>query len=305
MNNKTSNGTVLAIGELLWDVLPSGAVLGGAPANFAVRLATLDVPVVLVSKVGNDKLGQTACAELEELGVSTAFVQKDAKYPTGTVDVTLSASGNASYVINTGVAYDFMELNDSLLEQAKRCKVLCFGTLAQRSPASRGTIERLLEVASSAVKILDINLRRDCYSKETITQSLSKATVLKLNQDEIVALKPILGLKSESVKDLSEELIKKFGLRTILVTRAENGVFALDKDGTVVDVAGFKVKVVDTIGSGDAFTAGFVSRLLAGDPLSKCCSYGNKLGGLVAGTKGGMTRISVEAIDSFGQPASQ
>ena len=292
------NKTALAFGELLWDVLPTGAVIGGAPANFAFRLGSFGIPTRLVSRVGDDELGHKALEQLRALGVNTTLVQLDKKLPTGTVDVKLSESGNASYTINRDVAYDMIEPTSDLVKAARDATVICFGTLVQRADQSRKTLESLLSEAPNAIKFLDINLRKDCFSVETIQSSLKAATILKLNDDEVRVVNELLSLNTESIQDFSRKIIEQYSLDCCLITRAERGVFAMSKSGQEVDVPGRKVNVVDTIGSGDAFSAGFLTQYIKGATLDTACEFGNKIGGIVATTKGGMSNIPEAALEN-------
>ena len=291
--------TVIAFGELLWDCLPSGAVLGGAPANFALRMHNLGVSVGLVSKVGKDELGVKARARLAELGVDDSLVQTDDLMPTGTVQVEISKDGNASYTILPNVAYDYILSTPELEETIKKAKLICYGSLVQRAAVSRASLLELLESAPNTTKLVDINLRRDCYSAETIDSSLRYADILKLNDSEVPQVSKILRGVELDPSDFCELIFQYYPIKHVLITRAEKGVFAMSKDGTIVDIAGHQVKVVDTIGSGDAFTAGFVSRFLAGKTLTECCEFGNRLGALVATKQGGMAAITADEIQGL------
>ncbi len=290
---------VLAFGELLWDLLPSGKVLGGAPANFAVHLNALGIPVYLVSRVGNDELGNLALQQLSSRGLDLSLVQKDFSHTTGTVDVSLDNKGNPSFVINPNVAYDFIELEPSLIEKAQSSSVICYGSLVQRTEKTRSTLYSLLKNSPHVTKILDINLRKNCYTPETLKASLEFADILKLNEDELHEVAEMFILRTDNIKTTTSNLIHQFQLESCLVTRGDKGVFALTEQGETAEYPANKVKVIDTIGSGDAFTAGFVIRLIEGESFAKCCEFGNRLGGMVAATKGGMTPISKAEIDSF------
>ena len=283
---------VTAVGELLWDLLPSGKVLGGAPANFAFRLKDLGVPVALVSRVGNDDLGREALELLDAHGVPTDCIQRDSVFPTGTVDVKLDSAGIPDFTINPGTAYDHMDLSSGILEEVSACSLICFGTLAQREEQSRKTIRSLLDAAKEPVKLLDINLRRKCWTKESVNESLKRADILKLNDEEAEVLGGLYEIEFSSLNSFARRMIESFGLRICLITRGADGVYGLNNDGEEVNIPGIRVEVQDTIGSGDSFTAAFVKRYLEGASLKQCCEYGNEIGALVAATKGGMTPIA-------------
>lgn len=299
MNNSPAEREVLALGELLWDVLPTEKLLGGAPANFCYRLQQLGAPARLVSRVGMDALGDELLSQLEARAFDISLVQRDPQVPTGTVDVVLTAEGNPSFTINPGVAYDFLEPTAGLLSAAARSDLVCFGTLVQRSLSARRTVYRVLDAATSATKFLDINLRRDCYSAETVSESLKRADILKLNQSEVRTVSELLSLGSTTPREMAQVVMQKYGIRTVLVTLGEDGVYAADASGQEISEPGMSVTVVDTIGSGDSFSAGFVFKHLQGASLSECCRFGNILGALNASRKGGMPLISLDDIESF------
>jgi fructokinase len=292
------NGTVLMYGELLWDILPSGPVLGGAPANGCFRLQTLGHAAVLVSRVGDDEIGKKALEILENNGVNISYVQVDKTVPTGTVDVTLSPEGNASYVINRGVAYDQIELTPALKALAPQVAAICFGTLIQRTPVSRNTLMRILDAAPQAVKILDINLRKDCYSLETVSESLKRADIVKLNDSEAEVLASMLDIPIPNLRSFADALMSRFDIKVCLITKGANGVFGRSQTEEC-DLPGIQVKVADTIGSGDAFNAAFIHAYLEGHSLVDCCTAGNRLGALVASRQGGMSVVSSQEIADF------
>jgi len=293
---------VLAYGELLWDVLPSEAVLGGAPANFAYRLQSLGQPARVVSRIGHDDLGDRALEQLLRLGVDASLIQHDGTWPTGTVDITLSAAGDASYIINTGVAYDHIALTEELRAHARSCRALYFGSLIQRHEDSRRTLTTLIEDAGDAVKLLDLNLRRDCYTPATVEASLRHTDILKLNHQEAAVIAEMLGLSARTLPEFGEQIMKRFPIHTCLITRAEQGVYARSRDGQETTQGGYEVPVVDTIGSGDSFTAAFLNAFLAGRSLDACCDAGNRLGALVARRKGGMSPIDPAEVAAFSLP---
>jgi len=299
MNNDRVGQQVLALGELLWDMLPSEKLLGGAPANFCYRLRQLGVPARLVSRVGADPLGDDLLAALEARSFDLSLVQRDPHIPTGTVDVVLTSEGNPSFTINTNVAYDYLEATEGLLTAAKESRLICFGTLVQRSSRTRETVYRVLDVAASATKFLDINLRKECYSAETVTESLKRADILKLNQSEVKVVAELLRLPVDTPKQVAELVMERYQVKTVLVTLGEHGVYAIDSKGQETTVSGMSVEVVDTIGSGDSFSAGFVFKYLQGSSLVECCRFGNQMGAMNATRKGGMPQISMAEVEQF------
>ncbi|MBI3945921.1 MAG: carbohydrate kinase [Armatimonadetes bacterium] len=288
--------TVLAFGEVLWDLLPSGAVLGGAPFNFAYRIHALGDRGVIVSRLGRDDLGRQAWARVVGLGVETAHIQWDDTHPTGTVHVSFDAQRNPDYLIVPGVAYDHIETTGALDTLAAAADCVCFGTLAQRAPTSRRTLGELLSAAPHAVKVLDINLRKECYTTESITASLERADVLKLNEDEAGHLARLFAMPEDSLPDFGARAVARWGLSCCVVTLGSRGALAVSGDGAAVYVPGYRVALVDSCGSGDAFTAGFVHRLLRGQDLRECCELGNALGALVATQPGATAPIAPDDI---------
>ena len=294
-----STGGVLASGELLWDVLPTGKLLGGAPANYCYRLRQLGVPARMISRVGTDALGDELLEQLAAKDFDLSLIQRDPSLPTGTVDVTLTPDGNPHFVIKTGVAYDNIEATPELLNAAKRARFICFGTLSQRSSKTREALYEMLSAATSATKFLDINLRRDCYNKETITSSLHHCDILKLNNSEVTVVSELLELGALAPSELASVMIKEFNISIVLVTLGEKGVYAVSKSGESISVSGISVAVDDTIGAGDAFSAGFTFKYLQGAPLEECCRFGNITGAMSAARAGGMPNISAKELEDF------
>jgi fructokinase len=291
--------TILAFGEVLWDILPSCTVLGGAPFNFAYRANSLGDVGLMISRLGRDELGNKACDQIVQLGLDTRFIQWDDQFPTGTVQVSFDEQNNPDYFITPQVAYDLIELTDELLEAVSTADCLCFGTLSQRAGTSRKTIEQLLENTNKSLKFLDINLRKKCYSLETVTFSLRKADVLKLNEDEAHQLGGMLGIAHGSLWQFCQEVSRKWSLKYCLVTLGEHGAVAFSDNGQKVYVPGYKVSLVDSLGSGDAFSAGFVHKLLRGASIAEACEFGNVLGALVAAKEGATSLITLDDVKRF------
>ncbi len=284
--------TIVAFGETLWDLLPAGPALGGAPCNFAYRAASLGDRAVVVTRLGRDDLGKKAFDQLTALGMETGFVQWDDGRPTGTVPVVIDAKGIPDFRIVKDVAYDFIQPVEI------EADAVCFGSLVQRAPTSRRALCRLLGASRGAIKFLDINLRKECYSREILRDSLERADLVKLNDAEAVRLRELFGLRGKSAPAIAREVRRRWSLDVCVVTRGEKGAFAVTRDEEV-EVSGWKVDVVDTIGSGDAFSAAFLHGWLRGRSLEDCVFFGNALGALVARTKGAMTPISADEIRRF------
>ena len=291
--------TIFSFGELLWDILPGQTVLGGAPFNFIFRVHSLGEKGLIVSRLGKDILGQSAFAKVIELGLDNRYIQWDEEKPTGTVDVFYDEKKNPDYIINPDVAYDNIQISVELLEDIVSADCFCFGTLAQRNKSSRRTLNQLFEAADSAIKFYDVNLRKDCYDKATITNSLKMADICKLNEDEAAQIGMMLNLPFKNIKNFAGELIEKYRLKYCLVTFAERGAYTLSDIGEDVYEPGYKVKLVDPLGSGDAFSAGFIYKILRKTDIQEACNYGNILGALTATKPGGTYPISSVEIDEF------
>ena len=271
---------IVALGEVLWDMFPDGARLGGAPANFGVHCSALGAQVALISCVGNDDLGNKAKLALGEHGVDIGVLGVDAEHATGTVAIHLT-DGQPSYKIVEDVAWDHIVWCDEFEALAKTANAVCFGSLAQRSPLSRETIQRFVDVTQGVcLRVLDVNFRQHYHTAEVMQQSLALANVMKLNDEEVPILRDYVG-GCEDGDEFLLELRDRFALDVIILTLGADGCRVFEQD----DVCSFKSEpqnVVNTVGAGDAFTAAFVSHYLNGDDLEACAVSANALGGYVA-----------------------
>jgi fructokinase len=282
----TSNETIACVGELLWDVLPTGRTLGGAPANVAYHLARLGRAVTLVTRVGRDELGDAARAELAARGVPVADVQVDAALPTGAAHVTLDAHGHASYRFVTPAAFDALE------PPAHAPHVVVFGTLGQRDPRAAATIRRL--AAAARVAAYDVNLRPPHTSIDTVIASLPLATLVKLSEEEAVTLASALGAPADHAA-FARFMNERFGARLVCVTRGAAGA-GLWSGGEWHDVAGIAANAVDTVGAGDAFLAALLDGWLAGRAPVEMLERANRLGAYVATQRGAMPAYERESL---------
>ena len=265
--------TVIGFGELLWDLLPTGRQLGGAPANFCYQVMKQGLPGLPVSCVGNDDLGRDALTLLRDAGLETAGIATG-NHPTGTVAVTLDDRGIPEYDICEGVAWDYISLTAKAIDAAKSAAALCYGTLAQRSEQSAATLQTLFELLpAEAVRVFDVNLRQHYYSADILKQGCHHADILKLNDDELPTVCGLLGIAAPDdilapLDDLPHPDIDKirdhYKIGTVLVTCGARGSLIASDQGWSW-LASVPVSVVDTIGAGDAFTAGFVAGILAGE----------------------------------------
>ncbi|HVF45316.1 MAG TPA: carbohydrate kinase [Pyrinomonadaceae bacterium] len=272
----------VGLGELIWDMLPEGRRLGGAPTNFAYVARLLGNRSAVASRVGDDALGREARARLEAAGVSTEYVQVENVHPTGTVGVRIGERGEPAFTVNGNSAWDYLEWTERWEELAARADCVCFGTLGQREARARGTILRFLEgVRPEALRVFDVNLRHSFFTPEMLARSLAHASVAKLNVDELRLAASMLDLRGGGERALAEDLLARFGLDLVAVTRGERGSLLVSAGGAS-EHAGFRVEVADTIGSGDAFAAALAHCRLRGASLEVSNDTANRVGSWVA-----------------------
>lgn len=278
------------LGELLWDILPEAETLGGAPANFACHAQALGAEAALVATVGSDGRGSRAREILEESGVDTSCISTVDHAPTGYVQAELNPQGVATYHFPDEVAWDHLLLNESALALAPLLHGACFGTLAQRSTVSRAAIYHFLSLLPpNALKVYDINLRQHYYSAEIIEHSLEICQILKLNDDELALLSPMLGLGGDQTDKL-DALVRRWNLDLAILTRGGDGSLLISGDERS-DHPGVPVEIVDTIGAGDAFTAATVLGLLFAKTLDEINEKANQLAAFVCSRAGAIVAI--------------
>lgn len=289
---------VVGIGEILWDILPGGKQLGGAPANFAYHALAMGGKGIVVSSVGRDKLGEEVLKRLEELGIDCSFVVVDPDHPTGTVTVELDGMGKPSYAIHEGAAWDFIPLNRNLLNLATEIHAVCFGSLCQRSETSRKTIARFLgETPPQCIRVFDINLRRPHFNRKTLHTLLKESDVLKLNEEELAEVADLFGMKG-SQGDILSRLTERYNLRLIALTRGACGS-RLYAQGEFVDHPGCSTAIVDTVGAGDSFTAAVTMGLLLGRPLDWISEHANRVASFVCSQRGGTPDLPSSLVQGF------
>ena len=274
--------TVVGLGELIWDLLPSGKQLGGAPTNFAYVARLLGNAGVVASRVGDDQLGREAVARLGQMGLDASFMQRDAEHPTGTVGVTLDARGEPNFAVNEDSAWDYLEWTPRWQELAARADAVCFGTLGQRAPQARATMNSFLRhTCTGALRLFDVNLRHSFFTPDMLAAALRQATVVKLNSDELARVAAMLGTDTHGELATARHLLSAFDVRLVAVTRGAGGSL-LVTHAEAVEHAGFHVRVADTIGAGDAFAAALAHGSLRGAPLADISTAANRLGAWLA-----------------------
>jgi fructokinase len=305
MAQDTQPQLVVGLGELLWDLLPSGAQLGGTVSNFAVMAGRLGSHAVCASRVGDDDLGRQAHNRLSRLPVDTSFLQTDPQHPTSTVSVQLK-DGQPRYTIEEPVAWDYLELSTEWLALAARADSVCFGTLAQRNPVARQTIEGFLAATSSGcVRVFDVNLRAPFYSASVLERSLRLTTLLKMNDGEMPVILPLLGVGGVAVGTTEEglvagarSLLEHFPVQLVCVTMGSSGSLLVTRE-QVDRHPGIPIQVVDTVGAGDAFTAALTHYYLQNAPLSIINDAGNRWGSWVASQPGAMPPLDSATHDAI------
>lgn len=271
---------------MLWDLLPERTCLGGAPANFAYITTLMGDHGIVASCVGEDSRGLEALRRMEELRLDIDHVQTDREHPTGTVRVELDGNGQARFDIAHPVAWDFLQWTLDWQHMAETADAVCFGSLAQRSETSRGTIRKFLAAARpDALKVFDVNLRQSYYSQQILSDSMRLADIVKLNDEELPKIMNLCQISHKDELSSAQRLIRDYDLKIVCLTRGDRGSL-LVRDKDVSEHPGFRVRVADTVGSGDAFTAGLVHEYLHGASLSLMNEVANLVGAWVASEVG-------------------
>jgi fructokinase len=289
---------IVGIGEVLWDLLPAGPQLGGAPANFSYHAHALGAQACVVTRVGDDHLGRDILRRFEDQGIADGTLQVDDAAPTGTVTVELSDKGIPNYVIHNDVAWDHLAVTPSALKAIREADAICFGSLAQRGEISRTAIQRLVAAApADALRVFDINLRQNYFSIEIIEQSLRLANVLKLNDAELPIIANLFSLAGSAQQQI-EQLAKQFSLRLVALTRGPAGSL-LFKAGQWSDCPSVPIRIVDTVGAGDSFTAALVLGLLQKMELDEINALADEVARYVCCSTGATPPLPKAICDRF------
>lgn len=287
---------IVGLGELIWDILPDGKQLGGAPTNFAYISRLLGNRSIVASRIGADELGGEAVERLRRLGISTDYLQLDAEHPTGTVLVRIEERGEPRFSVNENSAWDYLEWSAAWEDLAPRIDAVCFGTLGQRQSRARETIIRFLKrTRTDALRIFDVNLRHSFFTAEMLRQSLEVATIVKLNSDELSTVAAMLGFNESEEESIGQRLISLFGVELVAITRGGRGSL-LVSDEAAINHQGFRVPVKDTIGAGDAFTATLAHYYLRRAPLKAISEFANRMGAWIATQTGATPEITPQRL---------
>lgn len=291
------NDMVVGMGEALWDVLPEGKKIGGAPANFAYHVSQFGLPSCVVSAVGDDALGREIVENFTSKGLNQLIAE--VPYPTGTVQVEIDQAGIPQYDIKENVAWDNIPYTDQLESLAKRTKAVCFGSLAQRNVVSRETINRFLDAmpqSDDSLVVFDVNLRQGFYNKEILCNSMSRCNILKINDEELVTVSRMFGYPGIDLQDKCWILLGKYNLKMLILTCGINGSYVFTP-GNVSFQPTPKVEVADTVGAGDSFTAAFISSILKGRSVQEAHSRAVQTSAYVCTKKGAMPILPAELTD--------
>lgn len=278
-------GKIIGLGEILWDMLPTGKQLGGAPANFAYHVCRLGGNGWAVSAISDDELGKEIKNTLSTKKLNT--ILEEVNEPTGTVQVTLNAAGVPTYDITEGVAWDHIPFTGRIGNLAKETSAVCFGTLAQRSPESRATIHKFIEsMPAGSLKVYDINLRQKYYDEKIISDSLRLADILKINDEELEIVSRMLCLTGTS-EERCRAISREFNLKFVILTMGGDGSKVILEDRVHLSTPG-KINIVDTVGAGDSFTAAFMLAYLRGESIEKAHTLATEVSSYVCTKAGAM-----------------
>ena len=286
---------IVGLGEALWDVLPEGKKLGGAPANFAYHAGQFGLDTIAISALGEDALAEETIEALKEHGLN--YLMPRVPYPTGTVQVTLAEGGIPTYEIKEGVAWDNIPYTDEMAEIAKNARAVCFGSLAQRNKVSRENIRKFLaDTPADCLKICDINLRQQFYSKEVLEDSFQLCNILKINDEELVVVNRMFGYDGLDMRQTCEKMVQDYGLKMLVLTCGTNGSYVFTDNGLTSFQDTPKVEVADTVGAGDSFTGSFCACILNGKPVQEAHKTAVQISAFVCTQNGAMPTIPKEFI---------
>lgn len=287
------NDVIVGMGEVLWDMLPEGKKIGGAPANFAYHVSQYGFDGYVVSAVGDDKLGNEILESFNNRRLN--YLIQRVPYPTGTVQIELDEAGIPCYEIKENVAWDNIPFTVDLEKLAKKTRAVCFGSLAQRNTVSRETINRFLDVMSDAAgqyRVFDVNLRQGFYDKEILCNSMKRCNILKINDEELIAVSRMFEYPGIDLEDKCRALLSEYGLEILILTCGVNGSYVFTRENvSFVDTP--KIEVADTVGAGDSFTATFISAILKGKSIREAHELAVEVSAYVCTQNGAMPELPI------------
>ena len=287
--------SIACFGEVLWDLLPTGKVAGGAPMNLAFHANNLGIHAKMISAIGEDELGTELIHFLTSKRIETNLIQRNPSLPTSTVQVSLDEKGSASYEIVQPVAWDDIHLTSQQVTAVASADVLLFGSLACRTEKSRDTLFQLIKRAKKT--IFDVNLRPPFYTQPLLEYLLEKAYIVKMNEEELAIIANWYTSLEEDTQQMNF-LIERFGIETLIVTKGKEGAYCLT-DGTLYQQETFPVEVADTVGAGDAFLAGFITKMLVQEEWQECLKFACATGAVVASKVGGTPTVTADMVSEF------
>ncbi|MBQ8064895.1 MAG: carbohydrate kinase [Prevotella sp.] len=290
----TNKRYVVGLGEALWDVLPEGKKLGGAPANFAYHAGQFGLDTLAVSALGEDALADETIKALKEHGLD--YLMPRVAYPTGTVQVTLSGDGIPAYEIKENVAWDNIPYTPDIADVARSCRAVCFGSLAQRNVTSWATIRQFLDdTPEDCLKIFDINLRQQFFTRDVIEESFRRCNILKINDEELVVIEHMFGYEGLDMRGICERILADYGLKMLVLTCGTNGSYVFAQGLSSFQPTP-KVTVADTVGAGDSFTGSFCAAILNGKSIEEAHRIAVEVSAYVCTQNGAMPKYPAELV---------
>jgi fructokinase len=296
---------IVAFGEIVWDILPNGKVLGGTPSNLVFRCNSLGEEGFLLSRLGDDQLGRAALRKLGELGILDDNVQIDAEFKTGTVDISFDESNESKYKVALDVAFDHIEFTADALKLVRQCDCLFFGLLPQRFGISKNTLRELIKESPDSIHFFDLKLFEHFFNKDIVEQLLKAAHIVRVKEKEIAFLAEQLNIEFNNAEDFAGLLAKRYNIRIVIITRGSIGILAYSEKEGLFTVPGFKIKMKDNVGSGMAFSAGFLHYYLNGKSIQEALRFGNAAGALNSTKRGGTSTFSKKDVLDFMEKAVQ
>jgi fructokinase len=296
---------IVAFGEVVWDILPNGKVLGGTPSNMAFRCNSFGEKGFLLSRVGDDSLGHAAIKKLVELGIEDNNVQMDQEFPTGTVHISFDENNDPIYNVTLDVAFDHIEFSAEALKLARHADCLFFGLLPQRFGLSKNTIRELIKESPDSLKFFDLKLFEHFFDVKVVESLLKAANIVRIKEKEVGFLCDKLGLEPGNLESFGAQIAKKYKIDLVLVTRGQDGVFAYHKSNGAFWSSGYEIKMKDNIGSGMAFSAGFLHYYLNGKSIENALEFGNAAGALNATKRGATAFFDKKDVIQFMKSTSK
>lgn len=290
---------VVAFGEIVWDILPNGKVLGGTPSNLVFRCNSFGEEGFLLSRLGDDELGHAALNKLQELGISDKNIQFDAEFKTGTVDVSFNQNNEAKYNVALDVAFDHIEFSAEALKLVRKADCVVFGLLPQRFGISKNTLRELIKESPESLHFFDLKLFEHFFNCKVVEDLLKVANIVRIKEKEVHFLASELGIELNNLEDFAKEMADMFNIDLVIITRGRNGILAYHKIEGLFQEPGYVIEMQDNIGSGMAFSAGFLHYYLNGKSINEALRFGNAAGALNTTKWGASTYFSKDDVLDF------